>query len=98
MTETVTQTETHIGIEIPSLWAVKFHNDDYTPMDFVTAVIMRYFRVSIEEAATIMLTIHQKGSAIVGESTKDIAQTKVAHITSQAQAAKHPLYVEAVAI
>ena len=42
----------------PSLYRVLLLNDDYTPMEFVVEVLVRIFRKSPEDAATIMLHVH----------------------------------------
>ena len=45
----------------PRMYKVIILNDDYTPMRFVTAILMEYFSKSKVEADAIMLEIHKKG-------------------------------------
>jgi ATP-dependent Clp protease adaptor protein ClpS len=66
-------------------------NDDYTPMDFVVLVLERFFNKPPEEATRIMLHVHQKGVGICGVYTYEVAETKVAQVTSFARQHEHPL-------
>ena len=45
----------------PSMYKVLLLNDDYTPMEFVVVVLMRFFSKSQEEATQIMLHVHRRG-------------------------------------
>lgn len=60
----------------PGMYKVILLNDNYTPMDFVVAILMQIFGKSVDEATKIMLEVHKKGSAIAGIYIKDIAETK----------------------
>jgi ATP-dependent Clp protease adaptor protein ClpS len=75
----------------PSLYRVLLLNDDYTPMEFVVEVLVRIFRKSPEEAATIMLHVHQNGVGMCGVYTYEVAETKVAQVMDAARRAQHPL-------
>lgn len=66
-------------------------NDDYTPMEFVTHVLERFFNKSHEEAARIMLHVHQRGVGICGVYTYEVAETKVTQVIDFARANQHPL-------
>ncbi len=66
-------------------------NDDYTPMDFVVYVLERFFNKPPEEATRIMLHVHQKGVGICGVYTYEVAETKVAQVTSFARQHDLPL-------
>jgi ATP-dependent Clp protease adaptor protein ClpS len=85
ITKTKTQTKK------PSLYRVLLLNDDYTPMDFVVYVLERFFNKPPEEATRIMLHVHQKGVGICGVYTYEVAETKVAQVTSFARQHEHPL-------
>lgn len=75
----------------PSLYKVVLLNDDYTPMDFVVAVLETIFHKTHEDAVDIMLTIHSKGAAICGVFTRDVAETKADQVTEYARINDHPL-------
>jgi len=57
-------------------WKVLFHNDDHTPMDFVTAVLMRFFGHDQAAAVRIMLTIHHRGIGLAGVYPLELAELK----------------------
>ena len=63
-------------------------NDDYTPMDFVVRA-RAFFNKPPEEATRIMLHVHQKGVGICGVYTYEVAETKVAQVTSFARQHEH---------
>lgn len=71
--------------------AVLLHNDDYTTMEFVIEVLIRFFRRTPEEAVKIMLSVHEKGSGVAGIYPAEIAETKVAQVTEYAKAQGYPL-------
>ena len=84
-------TKTRIHSKRPSMYKVFLLNDDYTPMEFVVEILMRIFKKSSEDAARIMLHVHQNGLGICGVFTYEVAETKVAHVMDAAQRAQHPL-------
>lgn len=75
----------------PPLYKVVLLNDDYTPMDFVVTVIEHIYRKDHEDAVDLMLQIHQKGQAIVGVYTREVAETKVDQTVEYARINEHPL-------
>jgi ATP-dependent Clp protease adaptor protein ClpS len=75
----------------PEDYKVILLNDDYTAMDFVVEVIMSVFHKTEEDAAALMLDVHQKGRAVVGVYTLDIAQTKTAQVHEMAAENDYPL-------
>ncbi len=75
----------------PSMYRVVLMNDDYTPMEFVTSILMGIFKKSKEDAMKIMLNVHQKGVGTCGVYTFEIAETKVAQVMEAAKRAQHPL-------
>ena len=75
----------------PPLFRVVLLNDDFTPMEFVVVVLMRFFALDRERAMQIMLKIHTEGKGICGEYPKDIAATKVDLVTTFARQHQHPL-------
>jgi ATP-dependent Clp protease adaptor protein ClpS len=79
----------------PRRYWVVFHNDDYTTMEFVVHVIVKFFRKSETEAIHIMLNVHHKGYGVVDVFPRDVAETKVAHVMEYAKGHGHPLRVSA---
>ena len=75
----------------PSMYHVIMHNDDYTTMDFVVSVLVEIFHKSHDEAVFLMAAVHNKGQANVGTYTLDIAETKVALVTTAAREQHFPL-------
>src|SRR5471032_159625 len=75
----------------PPLYRVFLLNDDFTPMEFVVAVIQEYFNKDRETATQIMLKVHREGRGVCGVYTRDIASTKVEQVVSHARQAGHPL-------
>ena len=75
----------------PSLYKVLLLNDDYTPMEFVIHILERFFGKSEDEAARIMLHVHQKGVGVCGVYTFEVAETKVTLVMDFSRAHHHPL-------
>ena len=72
------------------MYNVIMHNDDVTTMDFVVYVLVKIFRKSEEDAETLMLKVHNEGSA-VGTYSQDIAQSKANYTMNLAKANNFPL-------
>lgn len=75
----------------PSMYKVLLLNDDYTPMEFVIHVLMRFFNKSQEAATRIMLHVHQKGVGVCGVYPFEVAETKVTQVMDFARKHQHPL-------
>ena len=75
----------------PSLYKVLMLNDDYTPMEFVVYVLQRFFNLDAARAVEIMLTVHNKGVAVVGVYPFEVAETKVTQVMDCARSNQHPL-------
>jgi ATP-dependent Clp protease adaptor protein ClpS len=75
----------------PPLYQVLLLNDDYTPMEFVVDVLERFFSLGRTQATRIMLEVHTKGKGVCGVFTYEIAETKVAQVTTYARDHQHPL-------
>tara|TARA_A100001015_G_scaffold195590_1_gene218086 strand:- start:2170 stop:2499 length:330 start_codon:yes stop_codon:yes gene_type:complete len=79
-------------VKPPPKYKVVFHNDDYTPMDFVVVAIISIFNKSPIDAYRIMMAVHQKGRGIAGGPySKEIAETKATKAMAFARANGHPL-------
>lgn len=75
----------------PPLWKVILLNDDYTPRDFVVAVLKAVFRMTESEALGVMLTAHRKGACVVAVYTREVAETKALQATEMGRQAGLPL-------
>ena len=75
----------------PPKYKVIYHNDDYTPMEYVVKLLKAVFNKSESDAVNIMLMVHKKGSGVCGIFTKDVAETKVFTVLKMARYDKHPL-------
>jgi len=75
----------------PRRYQVVLHNDNYTTMEFVVHVLMKFFRKTETEATHIMLNVHHKNFGIVDIFPRDVAESKVAQVTDYARQHGHPL-------
>ena len=75
----------------PPLYSVLLLNDDYTPMDFVVEVLMRFFAMNAEKATQIMLHVHTRGRGVCGVFTREVAESKVAPVNEISPMNQHPL-------
>ena len=73
------------------MYKVLLLNDDYTPMEFVVVVLMRFFGMSEQRAATIMLHVHRRGVGVCGVYSYEVAETKVKQVSAFARRNEHPL-------
>ncbi len=78
--------------EPPRLYQVVIFNDDFTPMDFVTRLLVSIFNMDEVQASQIMLEIHHLGQAICGVYPREIAEMKVSQVLSLARKEEHPLH------
>lgn len=63
--------------KLEPLYRVIIHNDDVTPMDFVTHILVTIFFLGYPEAVGIMLTAHNHGEAIVQILPKAEAERRI---------------------
>ena len=88
--DTVLETR-RVKVKPPPMFKVVLLNDDYTPMDFVVAVLQRFFLLSRERATQVMLKVHREGSGVCGLYPRDVAATKVGQVKAYAKQHQHPL-------
>jgi ATP-dependent Clp protease adaptor protein ClpS len=77
--------------ERPRLHKVILLNDDYTPREFVIAVLKTVFRMNEDQAYPVMMTAHRRGACVVAVYTKDVAETKATEGTEAGRRAGYPL-------
>src|SRR4029079_8781788 len=75
----------------PNLYKVVLLNDDYTTMEFVIQILENVFQQSPAEAYRVMMHVHVNGRGIAGVYPWEVAETKVATVTSLAREAGFPL-------
>lgn len=75
----------------PPMFQVVLLNDDYTPMEFVVEVLRVFFGMGQERAVQVMLHVHTRGKGICGVFSREVAETKVAHVNEYARTHQHPL-------
>ncbi len=73
------------------LYRVIIHNDDVTPMDFVTHILISIFIVHEPNASHIMYTAHLNGSAYVQTLPKPEAQKRINKAHFAARMKNYPL-------
>ena len=79
----------------PKKYKVVFYNDDYTPMNLVTSILIEVFNKGLPEAQSITMKVHRQGKGIAGVYSKEIAQTKVDTTKMYARELGFPLHAEA---
>ncbi|MDE2363404.1 MAG: ATP-dependent Clp protease adapter ClpS [Hyphomicrobiales bacterium] len=84
-------TRTRAQTRKPSMYRVLLLNDDYTPMEFVVTVLVKYFAKNREDAWRIMMHVHQQGVGECGVYTYEVAETKVTQVMDYARKHQHPL-------
>lgn len=83
--------ETRPEVKKPTLYKVVLLNDEYTPMDFVVAILQAFFQLTEEKATQVMLQVHYRGKGICGVFTREIAETKVEQVNDYSRSHEHPL-------
>jgi ATP-dependent Clp protease adaptor protein ClpS len=85
------ETLTRKKVSRPERFKVLLYNDDFTPMEFVVAVLQKVFGKGPAAATQIMLQIHRSGLGVAGVYVLEIAETKVATVHKLAEERGYPL-------
>lgn len=91
--ETSTKERIRTDLREPRRYKVLLHNDDFTTMEFVVELLKTVFFKTDEEAERLMLAVHQRGKAVVGVYTYDMAVSKVSKATRMARENGFPLRI-----
>lgn len=83
-----------VSIKKPRLYKVIFHNDDFTPFEYVQLILMLIFNKSKEEALFLTQEIHNSKKAIIGIYPKEIALTKKTQTDLNSKKNNYPLLCE----
>jgi ATP-dependent Clp protease adaptor protein ClpS len=78
-------------VKAPPMYQVVLLNDDYTPMEFVVAVLQKFFGMGREKATQVMLKVHRDGRGVCGVFPRDVAATKVEQVGDYSREHQHPL-------
>lgn len=92
--QTAVRKRVRTTVRKPRRYKVILYNDDFTTMDFVVMLLMDVFLKSTDEAQSIMMYIHTKGSAVAGIYSYDVAMSKTRKATQLARAQNFPLRIE----
>lgn len=91
MTDAVVLSPAKQAVKPPKRYKVVLLNDDFTPMDFVVDLLMKFFRMDYDKAMQVMLAIHHQGKGVCGIYTREIAETKCYQVNRYARDHQHPL-------
>ncbi|MFQ5416692.1 MAG: ATP-dependent Clp protease adaptor ClpS [Myxococcota bacterium] len=75
----------------PTRFKVLLYNDDFTPMEFVVAVLEKVFGKGPAQATQIMLQIHKSGLGVAGVYVLEVAETKLSAVHRLAEERGYPL-------
>lgn len=78
-------------LQKPPMYRVVLLNDDFTPMEFVVAVLETFFSMTRQQATQIMLHVHTRGKGACGVFTREVAETKVTQVNEYSRSHQHPL-------
>ena len=88
-----TRERSRVFTNYPKHYKVLFHNDDFTPMDFVVMLLVDVFYKSSSEAKRLMLQVHEEGVAVVGIYSYDMAVSMVSRATTISRDEGFPLRI-----
>ena len=93
MIDTVVKPKTKVKTKTarPRLYKVMLVNDDFTPREFVVRVLKAEFRMSEDEAHSVMITDNYGRRALVAVFTREVAEDKATRATDMARAEGYPL-------
>jgi ATP-dependent Clp protease adapter protein ClpS len=74
---------------------VMLRNDDYTPQEFVTHLLVHVFGLPAAEATAKMMTTHTDGKALLVRLPVSVAHDKIRHARELARAEHFPLWIAA---
>ena len=80
-------------VKPPKHFKVVYHNDDYTPMEFVSWTLIEIFNKTEEQANSLTLEVHKHGKAIAGIYDFQTAETKISDVLELAKENQFPLNV-----
>ena len=88
------KTSTKERLKEPSKYKVIVCNDDTTSVEFVVAMLMTVFKHDEQSAFKLTIDIHNKGSAVVGVYSHEVAEQKSVDGTTMARLNGYPLIIK----
>ena len=88
------KSKTNNKLKEPSKYKVIVCNDDQTSVEFVIAMLMSVFKHTEKSAISLTLSIHNKGSAVAGIYSFEVAEQKAVDGTNLARAHGYPLIIK----
>ncbi len=83
-TETEPREKTRREVSQEPPYKVILHNDDYTPMEHVVAVLRKVIpRMSMRRAVSLMIEAHTRGKAVVHKCHKELAELYAEQLKSE---------------
>lgn len=89
--QTEKKERTKRSLKPPGRFIVMFHNDNSTPMEFVTQVLESIFHHEHTKATELTLEIHTNGKAAAGIYSLEIAEQKASETVALARNNGFPL-------
>ena len=81
-------------LQEPGRFKVIVCNDDVTPIDFVILMLITVFNYSEKDALELTLDVHNRGSAVAGVYSYEIAEQKGIDGTNMARSHGYPLIIK----
>ena len=85
-----------VDVTYPKMFKVIFLNDNVTPMDLVTHILVSVFHHELRTAEQLTMEIHNKGQVTVGTYSYEVAEQLALEGTSVARANGSPLKIQVV--
>ena len=79
-------TDTFIKPEVPKMYNVVMHNDDFTPFELVIDILMKVFRMDENSAMNLMMQVHLGRKGICGTYPFEVADQKSVEAMDMAKA------------
>lgn len=87
----ITETKNEEKTNYVKMYKVIMHNDPKTTMDFVAAILIKYYEKKPQDAIKLMMEIHEKGCGLAGVYPYEGAEFRVEQTHSLARASGYPL-------
>jgi len=81
-------------VKEPSKYKVIVCNDNVTPMEFVVAMLITIFHFDHNNALQLTLEVHNKGSAVAGVYSYEVAEQKTMDAVEMSRINGYPLVVK----